>query len=119
MRRRFSNVSLAIGLAVGLLAVWMGTTPVDGEPSSVVGGVASFAETTINGLYVATRTANCYIASSATYQSCGGYEYETCTGGYIYVAECASTGYQIRGLSGRPCIGGGLCQTVNNASTSD
>jgi hypothetical protein len=120
--RKLSHISLLLGLTIGLFAVWAGVTPVAGDSSVVVGGYAAFYDTWFPGSdypYGASTSTDCYVASGVTYRSCTEYGRATCTGGYIYVANCASTGYYWHSLSGHPCSGPTYCVELWNASTSE
>ncbi len=91
--RTLSQVTLLIGLTVGLSALWAGSAPFAGINKTVLGG---FSDTYVDGGDVATNWDNCYpkTCSGTTYQPCSYYSPPSgsCWGSYIDVAACYGSG---------------------------
>lgn len=124
--KKFSLVPLLLGVALGLLALWAGTTPVTGEGAMVFGGVPSFTDQWIGNQWVAVRTTPCWYAEATTWQGCSGYkppgypEVQCEYGSSIHVASNCSgtTGYTVGPSGISSCSGDiyGWCQTLYNAT---
>jgi len=118
---KFSKVSLLIGLAVGLLALWAGTTPVTAETETGYrGAFALFYDSFIDGEYVATTQNECFYMSGISFRTCSGLYLlpgeENCGGGSVPVGVCGSGAGLIRKGNHAGCTGNSWCTTLYTAT---
>jgi len=90
--RRLPQLTLLLGVMVGLMALSAGSAPFAGFNRTVLGG---FGHTEVRpGIWAATLGFNCSHCAGMTLKSCPDYEvpYGYCWGGDIYAAYCGGTG---------------------------
>lgn len=127
-RRTYSQLPLLAGLVIGVLALWIGTTPVTGTAATAIGGGATFTDHYIDSQWVAVRTYPCSKAQYRVWQDCSHYkppdypDVACDSGSYIWVAEgcSSSTGYDVAPSGPASCDGDDYdwCKDLYHASVN-
>lgn len=121
---RLSRWALGVGIAVGLLALWVGAAPVLGTGNSAIGGVwYIYPDPDPDEKYVGCTAQGCSpYCGTTTVADCSGATWNSqpmyCYGGSITIASPSSQGYSYPYAGSKSICSGGWpeCFKLYNAT---
>lgn len=112
---KLSHISLVVGFAVAVMALWAGATPLGVGGDLVVGGWYACLDGSTGNSVATTGNWTCGPCQGTTVRYCTEYGYG-CTGGSITVAVVSGgAGYTIHQGGSPPCSGD-YCRSIYQGS---